>query len=182
MKKNKERYKKIIVICHGKSELKLIEHIGTKVYNNRYIHIISKNKGNSSIQIPGLINFLNASLEKELKKIPYDFEKLKIYIIMDTDDCSEEERKRYINKELFKGLNDKTKKFKECIIPIYNTKNLEEVLIKAGCEFKGQNTKAMKKEYLTRIDKIIGNVEKLILCLKKNPNTNLEVLIEELKK
>lgn len=180
-KKIREKFKSIIVICHGKSELKLIEQIGRKEYNNKELHLIARDNGNSSIQISGLVDYLNKKLVKELNSISFDINKLKIYIVLDTDDCTEQERKMYISRQLFDGLNEKTKKYKNCIIPIYNTKNLEEILIKAGCKFNSNTSKAMKKEYITRIEKLLGNIEDLTENLKKNPNTNLEILIEDLK-
>ena len=180
-KKIKEKYKSIIVICHGKSELKVIEQIGRKKYSNKKLHLITRDNGNSSIQISGLIDYLNSKLIKELNNISFDFQNLKIYTVLDTDDCTEKEREMYINRKLFERLNEKTKKYKEYIIPIYNTKNLEEVLKKAGCKFIGTTSKEMKKEYITRIENLLGDIEKLTEELKKNKNTNLGELIEELK-
>lgn len=181
-KKIREKFKSIIVICHGKSELKLIEQIGRKEYSNKKLHLITRDNGNSSIQISGLIDYLNSKLIKELNNISFDFQNLKIYTVLDTDDCTEKEREMYISKQLFDGLNEKTKKYKNCIIPIYNTKNLEEILIKAGCKFNSNTSKARKKEYITRIENLLGDIEKLTEELKKNKNTNLWKLIEDLKK
>lgn len=124
---------------------------------------------------------MNRKLIKELNNISLDFENLRIYIVLDTDDCTEKEREMYINSTLFNNLNERTKKYKDYIIPIYNTKNLEEVLKKAGCKFNSTTSKEMKKEYITRTEKLLGNIENLIEELKKNNNTNLEVLLEDLK-
>ena len=51
----------------------------------------------------------------------------KLFIIMDTDDCDEATKSKYISGELFQGHP-----LKEYIIPVYNNENLEDVMIKSG--------------------------------------------------
>ena len=46
---------------------------------------------------------------------------------MDTDDCDETTKSKYISGELFEGHP-----LKEYIVPVYNVSNLEDVMIKAG--------------------------------------------------
>lgn len=46
---------------------------------------------------------------------------------MDTDDCSEKVKEEYISGEMFRGHP-----LQEYIVPIYNIRNLEDVMIKAG--------------------------------------------------
>ena len=61
---------------------------------------------------------------------------------MDTDDCSDEQRKKYINKELFKGHWAY-----DYIVPIYNSPDLENVMVKAGIKFEKKGDER-KKEYI----------------------------------
>lgn len=151
MAKNKPlrklNYLKAVVIVHGKSELQMYEFIK----NNLRIKMefISNNKGKSSIQISGLLKRLNGKDIKDLNSICNKYkkddidEKFKIFAIMDTDDCSEEEKNNYKNKTMFK----KNWAY-DYICPIYNDGNLEEVLIKAGIKYKSKSFKKMKREYI----------------------------------
>lgn len=66
----------------------------------------------------------------------------KIFTIMDTDDCSAMQRNRYINREMFKGHWAY-----DYIIPIYNSPDLERVLIKSGIKFEKKGIEC-KKEYV----------------------------------
>ena len=49
----------------------------------------------------------------------------KLFIIMDTDDCDEITKSKYISRELFEGHP-----LKEYIVLVYNVSNLEDVMIK----------------------------------------------------
>lgn len=157
MSKNKSlikfNYLKAVVIVHGKSELQMCEFIK----NNLRIKMefISNNKGKSSMQISGLLKRLNGKDIKGFNSFCKKYEdeieiindklstNFKMFIIMDTDDCSEEEKNNYKNKTMFKkhwAYN--------YICPIYNDGNLEEVLIKAGIKYKSKSFKKMKREYI----------------------------------
>ena len=57
-------------------------------------------------------------------KVLKDF---RLFVIMDTDDCSLETKEKYILGELFEFSV-----LKDYIVPIYNIENLEDVMIKAG--------------------------------------------------
>ena len=109
-KSKKLNYLKAVVIVHGKSELQMCEFIK----NNLRIKMgfISNNKGKSSIQISGLLKRLNG---KDIKDFNSFFKKyedeieiindklstnFKMFIIMDTDDCSEEEKNNYKGRNL----------------------------------------------------------------------------------
>ncbi len=119
------------------------------------MEFISNNKGKSSIQISGLLKRLNGKDIKGFnsfcKKYEDDIEiindklstNFKMFIIMDTDDCSEEEKNNYKNKTMFKKYWAY-----DYICPIYNDSNLEEVLIKAGIKYKSKSFKKMKREYI----------------------------------
>lgn len=130
------RYTRCAVIVHGKSELHLVKFVYTNLHLP--VKIISENKGRGSIQINGLKDYLskrafvNLSVFAKEYLIEYDkkarkLKNFKLFIIMDTDDCSEEIKKEYISGELFKGHP-----LQEYIVPVYNLDNLEDVMIKAG--------------------------------------------------
>ncbi len=91
---------KAVVICHGKSEVQICKYIKTNL--RIPIHIESRDKGKTSIQITSILDILNnlnyksaKNLKKhlndklELKKDKIQDENFKVFIIMDTDDCSE---------------------------------------------------------------------------------------------
>lgn len=69
----------------------------------------------------------------------------KLFIIMDTDDCDEITRSKYISKELFDGHP-----LKDYIVPLYNDTNLEDVMIKSGIMVK-RIPDAQKGSYYTKI-------------------------------
>lgn len=134
------RYTKCAVIVHGKSEFHLVRFIYTNLHLP--VKIISKDKGKGSIQINGLKDFLNKKQFKTLSSfaneysVEYDkkakqLKNFKLFIIMDTDDCSEENKKKYMSGEMFRGCS-----LYNYIVPIYNITNLEDVMIKAGIMVK----------------------------------------------
>ncbi len=129
-------YTKSLVVVHGKSEYDLVRYIYTNLHLN--IKIIAKDKGKESIQINGLKTLLTkgsfSSLSKFAKEYGIEYDKknkmlkdFRLFIIMDTDDCSPETKEKYISGELFEFSV-----LKDYIVPIYNIDNLEDVMIKAG--------------------------------------------------
>lgn len=139
------------------------------------IEIFSDNNGKKSIQINSLLKYLKQDRFNNVKKFAetYDIEfkdkklnKFKLFIIMDTDDCSELEKNNYINKTMFKGLV-----LEEYIIPIYNINNLEDVLFKA----------AIIKEKIKDDDKI-EQYSKIFKINSDNISFNTCDIIESLKK
>ena len=150
-----KNYLKAIVIVHGQSELQMCNFIKNKLRLNN-IHIISKDNGKHSIQISSIMKRLNGKdintldnfkntyndyLEIKNHKTIIDKD-FKIFIIMDTDDCNnDEEKNNFINKNMFN--NYWAYKY---IVPIYNITNLEDVLIKAKVIDK--NTIKDKKDYI----------------------------------
>ena len=93
------KYTKCAVIVHGKSEFQLVRFIYTNLHLP--VKIISKDKGKASIQITALKELLNNKCFKNLstfaKEYSVEYNKkekklknFKLFIIMDTDDCSEE--------------------------------------------------------------------------------------------
>ncbi len=130
------KYTRGVVIVHGKSELALVPYIHTNLHLP--IKTISRKGGKTSIQISGLKDFLKKrqfqSLSAFANEYSVEFDKknkklvdFKLFIIMDMDDCDENMQKKYMSKELFNGHP-----LKEYMIPIYNIRNLEDVLLKAG--------------------------------------------------
>ena len=130
------QYKKVAVMVHGKSEKFLASYIYTNLHLP--VVIIDKNNGRSSIQINALKNILSSKPYNSLKSfaekysVEYDRKEkklgnFKLFIIMDTDDCSDKTREDYISGKLFENSC-----LKEYIVPIFNSPNLEEVMIKSG--------------------------------------------------
>lgn len=129
------KYTRCVVIVHGKSELCLVRYIYTNLHLP--VKIISKEKGKKSIQINGLLDFMQKGAFKSLKAfseeyaIEYDkknksLKNFKLFIIMDTDDCDENTKDKYISGKLFQGHL-----LENYIVPIYNITDLEDVMIKA---------------------------------------------------
>lgn len=156
-KKRKLSYTKAIVIVHGKSELQIVDHIKSNLRIS--IESFSEKNGERSIQINGLKNTLGNTIFKKIECLLAKYPKIevsgkgkktklenfKIFIIMDTDDCTSEEANNFINKEMFK----KHWAY-EYIYPIYNTSNLEDVLKKCNIKFKKENISKMKNKNLKK--------------------------------
>ena len=130
------QYKKAAVMVHGISD----SYLASYIYTNLHLPvvIIDKNNGRNSIQINALKNILSSKPYNNLKSfsdeysVEYDrkekaLKNFKLFIIMDTDDCSEKTREDYISGKLFENSC-----LKEYIVPIFNSPNLEEVMIKSG--------------------------------------------------
>lgn len=155
MRKNRPCYLKAVVIVHGKSEKQICEYIKSNL--RLKIEIVSEKRGEKSIQINGLMNILNDSrfrsfdafirFFEDVEVVVYNRKKMlapdfKIFIIMDTDDCSEENKRKYTSKEMFK----KHWAY-EYIEPIYDMPDLENVLEKAKIKFEKKGIER-KKEYI----------------------------------
>ncbi|MBR1691691.1 MAG: hypothetical protein IJ711_02830 [Lachnospiraceae bacterium] len=185
-------YLKAVVIVHGKSEKQICDYIKSNL--RLKMDVVSDKKGEKSIQITSLKHTLNNSVfgtfkgfteyysdlqivtDEKKKQIASDF---KIFIIMDTDDCTEKQKEAFINREMFK----KHWAY-EYIVPIYHTPNLEAVLIKANIPFERRG-KERKKEYIRifpTAKKYASreSVELRTFCdeLKKIKETNMDVFIE----
>lgn len=154
MPHNALNYTKCAVIVHGKSEFVLVKYIYTNLHLP--VKIIAKDKGRGSIQINGLSEYLRKKQFRTLKEfaneysVEYDrktkdLKNFKLFIIMDTDDCDEITKSKYISRELFEGHP-----LKEYIVPVYNVSNLEDVMIKAGIMVK-RISDAQKGSYYTKI-------------------------------
>lgn len=178
-------YTKAVVIVHGKSEKQLCQYIKNKL--RLKMEIYSDKHGEKAIQITSLKNTLNNKIFKSYRSFIKNYEDVqltedgkflndnfKIFIIMDTDDCSESQKRNFINGEMFK--DHWAYKY---IIPIYNIPELESVLQMANVPFKKTGDKR-KKEYIKifptdskyeKTDEI--QIKDLFNALKKQKNTNL---------
>lgn len=154
MPQNTLNFTKCAVIVHGKSEFALVKYIYTNLHLP--VKIIAKDKGRGSIQINGLLDYLNKKQFRTLKgfadeySVEYDKKtksliNFKLFIIMDTDDCDEDTKVKFISGDMFKGHP-----LKEYIVPVYNIANLEDVMIKARIMVK-KIPDAQKGSYYAKI-------------------------------
>ena len=154
MSHNSLNYTRCAVIVHGKSEYSLVRYIYTNLHLP--VKVIAKDKGKSSIKMNGLKNMQSKKPFKSLKEmaneyaIEYDkksksLKNFKLFIIMDTDDCDDDTKRKYISGELFKGHP-----LEDYIVPIYNNSNLEDVMLKAGIMVK-RIEDSQKGTYYSRI-------------------------------
>lgn len=181
------QYKKAAVIVHGKSE----HYLASYIYTNLHlpIVIISKNKGKSSIQINALKNMLNSKPYNNLKtfadtySIEYDkkektLKDFKLFIIMDTDDCSEKTKEDYISGKLFESSC-----LKDYIVPIFNSPNLEAVMMKSGIMTK-RISDSQKGNYYSKVfpinhDPVTNDtLDQIQLLSNKLKNVNETNLLE----
>lgn len=150
-----KHYLKCIVIVHGRSEKQMCDYIKSNL--RIQMDIVGDKKGGKSIQITSLGYTLNNTIfgkydnfikkydninwvkDGKKKKIDPEF---KIFIIVDTDDCTEKQKKDFISKEMFR----KHWAY-DYIVPIYNSPELESVLTKANIPFEKKGTER-KKEYI----------------------------------
>lgn len=183
-------YTKCLVIVHGKSEYDLVRYIYTNLHLN--LKIIAKDKGRESIQINGLKTLFTKSsflsLSKFSKEYGIEYDKkskvlkdFRLFVIMDTDDCSLETKEKYISGELFEFSV-----LKDYIIPIYNIENLEDVMIKAGIMAK-RIPISQKGSYYSKVFPVntepmsfdtIAQVTGFYNKIKNVKETNLKVFVE----
>ncbi len=183
-------YTKAVVIVHGKSEKQICQYIKNKL--RLKMEIYSDKNGEKSIQITSLKNTLNNKIFKSCRNFIKTYEDVKltddsksidrdfkIFIIMDTDDCNENQKRDFMNGEMFKDHWAY-----KCIVPIYNIPELESVLEIANIPFKKTGDKR-KKEYIKifptdpkyeKTDEI--QIQELLSKLKKQKNTNLDEFLD----
>ncbi|MCI9627078.1 MAG: hypothetical protein HFI90_09905 [Clostridia bacterium] len=183
---NSPNYTSAIIVAHGDCEKQIARHIKSNLRLNMYIH-----KRTTSIQINGLLdelktNFKDTQMIQRNDSIAVEVEKnkiknLKIFTIMDTDDCSEKTRERYKNKPLFEGYV-----LRDYVAPIYMSPKLEVVLYECGLIpkiYKGhEKRKAYGKLFpITAAPKSgskMNEMKKLSDILRPNKNTNMEIFID----
>lgn len=140
MNNRKKKYKKLkrtigIVICHGKTEYLMIGYIVSNLHLK--MEKDARDHGEHSIQITSIINFLKSSPYKNRKAFIEKFlsdgselddpDNFKVFIVMDTDDCTEKEKQDFISKEMFKKHW-----LYPYIEPIYNSENIDDVFLEAN--------------------------------------------------
>ena len=171
-----------IVVCHGRSEMKIVEYLKQNL--RIPIEILSENKGKNSIQIgKSLDRFLKTHINTKrqldqfgeieyVQKYPV---KLKIFILMDLDDVNDANTiDNYKNAQLFSKF-----KFANSIVPLYNDGNLEEVI-----EDMGYNPPKHKRDKNTTYTRMfsdggtVESVEKFLEDCKKCKKTNMELLVQ----
>lgn len=187
MSKNKRKpiYLEILVIVHGRSEYFIAEYVKSNLKIK--MGIDAENKGRNSIQITDLKIRLSNTIYKNrkslLKKYPDiqvdkkgNPQNLKLFIIMDTDDCSETMKNDYITKRMFKKhwLYD-------YIVPIYNIKELEDVLKNSGIKYENRNKGEYMKIFpVNRNELDIDQIKEFGRAIKKSDKiTNMHLFIEK---
>ena len=185
-------YVKGVVICHGKSELQLVRFATT----NLHLNIVTKSRenGKKSIQITSLLDVLNSSdfrtlnsfldnyvVETEGKGKKIKLKNFCLFAIMDTDDCTEQQRDNYISKDMF--LNHWAKEY---IIPIYDIPSLETTMKECGI-LTQKISSGDKGEYYTKIfpvnskplsDDTKLEVQTLANKVRSCKSTNLETFLD----
>lgn len=145
-KRFSEHHLHVMAIVHGQSEFCICQSITSNLHLPH--EIIARDKGKNSIQINGILRFLQGDsrfgkFNSFLKAFPnvevYKKELLhfRLFIIMDTDDCDDKTREAYISGELFRNFW-----LYPYITPIYNTPNLEITMEKAEIPIE------RKKDYI----------------------------------
>ena len=179
-------YCKGIVIAHGKSELLLVEHIKSNLHLP--IEIYAEGNGKTSIQIDGLMKVLGNNIFKNKRAFNQKYiveeekgvlKNFSLMPIMDLDDTSEEKIQKYITGDMFQNHW-----LYPYIIPIWNRKNLDDVLLDLRLINKLPNDKEKGKMYRNLFPTNNGEsdkqqVESLMNLFEKSKKTNMEVLIKK---
>lgn len=190
-KKIKLSYCKIFALCHGQSELYISGHLRSSLHLP--LDDYARSNGRNNIQIRSLLAVLNNSIFKTPRAFLNEYrniqdpkgnpKNLRFYIIMDTDDCTKEEKRDFLNKRMFKGHW-----LEPYIIPIANEKNLEEVMKDAKIEYEKIHKNDKSKEYIKIFPKRNSKVKKesdiqyikeIKEKLKKSKKTNMENFFED---
>lgn len=184
-------YCNAIIICHGKSEVQIVQYIrqSLRISIKEYAELNGK-CGYKSIQINDLKNILSNTKFKDLKSLEKNYtldilgkgkdrkiNNFKIFIVMDTDDCSTKQKESFINGTMF------SKHWaRDYIVPIYNNSNLEDVIKKAYIEYKKEKNERLKELYIDIFPingcEEIDELNEFLKKLKKVNATNMDVLVE----
>lgn len=146
---------KALIIVHGKSEYQICQYLKQNLRIKMEIH--GDKNGEKSIQITSLMNTLKDTNHKNFNAFYNKYptikvegkgknriiEDFRIFIIMDLDDCSKEQSEAFKNKSMFKDYWAY-----DYITPIYNDKNLEEMLIECGIKYNKEDKRG-KKQYVS---------------------------------
>lgn len=182
----KPNYCKGVIIAHGKSELIIAEHIKSNLHLP--IETYSENNGKSSIQIDSLMTVLRNNIFKSKttfkKKFIVEegnkgFKNFFLMPMMDLDDTNEENIEKYKSGEMFKKHW-----LSPYIIPIWNDKNLDEVLynLKLISKLPNKNEKGKVYEELfptNRGETDLEQVKKLLRRFECYNKTNMDIFIKK---
>ena len=182
----KPNYCKGIVIAHGKSELLLAGHIKSNLHLP--MEIYAESNGKTSIQINSLMTVLGNNIFKNKKLFSKKYvveeengilKNFSLIPIMDLDDTSEDRKQQYISKEMFKNHW-----LSPYIIPVWNNRNLDEVLLDLKLIDKKPNNKEKGKIYRELFPTNKGEtdkqqVENLMIMFEKSNKTNMEIFIKK---
>ena len=99
--------------------------------------------------------------------------------IMDLDDTNNNKKKKYISKEMFKNHW-----LEQYIIPIWNNKNLDEVLLELKLIDRLPNNKEKGRFYrnlflVNRGETDKKQVEKLMKMFQKSNKTNMDIFVKK---
>ena len=188
----RENYVKGVVVCHGKSEWLMSKYISSNLHLR--IKSYAKDNGKHSIQITSLKGLLSSKpfnkqsafvseypIEEVGKGKNKKLANFKLFIIMDTDDCSEQQAQAFLSKKMFEGHW-----LHEYIVPIVNSPNLEDVLVEVGMMPKKIRDDE-KGEYYAKVfpinnkplsDDTLKEVLTLKELVKKSKNSNLTEYID----
>lgn len=169
-----------MIICHGKSEFLLANHLKSTL--RLPIKIVAEKNGDNSIQINSLNNFLNRKDFKNSNEFIRKYKlkidnSLKVFVVMDVDDCNSNERKLYENKQMF-GQHW----LKKHITPIYNDQNFEDVIRKAKLPKMNSKTDVVKIFPSNLSDDKVESIKIVKDTFSPLNCTNLEILIDYLIK
>lgn len=185
-KNSKINFCKGVIIAHGKCELLLAEYIKSNLHLP--IEIYAENNGKTSIQIDSLKKVLGNNIFKNkssLKK-KYAIEEengnlLDFFVmpIMDLDDTNSENITNYKNGDMFKNHW-----LHQYIVPIWNDRNLDSVLLELGIIDELPNNRNKGKIYRNIFPKNKGELDKdqiynFYNTLKKSSKTNLDEFLKK---
>lgn len=185
-KNSKINFCKGVIIAHGKCELLLAEYIKSNLHLP--IEIYAENNGKTSIQIDSLKKVLGNNIFKNkssLKK-KYAIEEengnlLDFFVmpIMDLDDTNSENITNYKNGDMFKNHW-----LHQYIVPIWNDRNLDSVLLELGIIDELPNSRNKGKIYRNIFPKNKGELDKdqiynFYNTLKKSSKTNLDEFLKK---
>lgn len=182
----KPNYCKGIVIVHGKSELLFVEHIRSNLHLP--IGIFSMQNGKTSIQIDGLMSVLYNNTFKNKRALTNtyvieeengEFKNFFVMPIMDLDDTTKERAEKYKSCEMFNGHW-----LRKYMLPIWNDKNMDQVLFELGLINKLPNSKEKGRVYeeifpTNRGESDLEQVRKLLKYFENSKKTNMDVFIEK---
>lgn len=172
---------KVMSIVHGQSELRICSSIKS---NLKLKHeIIARERGRTSIQITSIMdilkdrrfcsfkNFIDNFTDVEIDRKGKKLINFTLFIIMDVDDCTFEQKDNFISKKMFKDHW-----LFEYIIPIYNDPNLEKTMEQANISVN------KKKDYILIFptnhgDLDINIAKEFLKKLKKLSCSNLSLYI-----